>query len=652
MNTNFLSKAALIVLLVATSLVAFWRYEVTVVEPHQSALLTSFRNNVISRDQLRNLLESVKDAQNGVSQILADAKVTEYNADQLQAALENINTADSRLLAGTQESVARLNNDIKEFLAITNQLGLFETKTQEFILGFAGYFQSFENDIKFWQKDSATAILQQVPVNKISVDNLLQKIDVLKNIIPELDEFKQKLQGISASVDQWVDAINAAPTVEEKQILFMTKQSLLKSYPDLFNTFDGYVLDTLDQEKVNVQQIATEILSSMSAIQKPLQEKLGALDNSIQTQIQQAQKQERQFRDLKRISVVGTFVVLLGLFAGLVIFTIRFQEGFNLFKYQTAKASEDSKELISLLKDQSGLVVANFELNQAYEEGLTKVSEGFNGRQIRLQNIDQLVRDTDSLVNESRNNFQTIKEEFYNTEKISQEIVQLTVALEGVALQMSVIAERAMLNVAGNHQQAVGKQDTIDELKYLSSRIRHAVSCTHDALDARKDTISDAKTKFTLIEKNMDHMTENARQALKEIAAARLDHSQEVSRVNEILASAKTKSMQIADEITALNRQVSDFSILTKHLDALHELAVKASALNAQSLLVDEKQEPNAATFVSSSKKMNEYIQEYFTKVFENGTLKANVKTSEIDSLVQTSPQKSASRINEIISKS
>ncbi|MBL8012744.1 MAG: hypothetical protein JNN05_02745 [Candidatus Omnitrophica bacterium] len=519
-------------------------------------------------------------------------------------------------------------------------------------MGFAGYFQSFENDIKFWQKESASAILEQTPVNKLPVDKLIQRIEVLKNIIPELDEFEQKLQGISTSIAQWVEAINAAPTVEEKQILFMTKQFLLKSYSDLFNTFDGYVLDTLDQEKVNVQQIATEILSAMAAIEKPLQEKLGALDNSIQTQIQQAQKKEKQFRDLKRISVVGTFVVLLGLFAGLVIFTIRFQEGFHLFKYQTAKASEDTRELISLLKDQSNLVVSNFELNQAYEDGLNNVVEGFAGRQIQLQNIDQLVRDTDSLVTDSKNNFVAIKEEFYNTEKISQEIVQLTVALEGVALQMSVIAERAMLNVAGNHQQAVGKQDTIDELKYLSSRIRHAVNCTHEALDARKDTISDAKTKFTVIEKNMDQMTENARQALKEIAAARLDHSQEVSRVNEILASAKTKSIQLADEITALNKQVSDFSILTKHLDALHELAVKASALNAQSLLVDEKQEPNAATFVSSSRKMNEYIQEYFTKVFENGTLKANVKKNEMDSLAQTSPQKSSSRINETVSNS
>ena len=213
-----------------------------------------------------------------------------------------------------------------------------------------------------------------------------------------------------------------------------------------------------------------------------------------------------------------------------------------LFSRQTFKASTDSRELASSLNDHAGLMVRNFDLTTTLKEGLQEASDGFTDRQLNLQNIDQLVRDTDLLVNESRENFLSIKEEFYNTEKVSQEIVALTGALNGVAQQMTVIADRAALNVTKKSKQADGKQDTIDELKYLSSRIRHAVGSTHDALEARKDKITEAKTKFDLIEQNMDQMTENTREALKQIALARLDHSQEESRINEILQSAKTKS--------------------------------------------------------------------------------------------------------------
>jgi uncharacterized membrane protein YgcG len=87
-------------------------------------------------------------------------------------------------------------------------------------------------------------------------------------------------------------------------------------------------------------------------------------------------------------------------------------------------------------------------------------------------------------------------------------------------------------------------------------------------------------------------------------------------------------------------------------LDALHELAVKASALNAQSLLVENKQEDQVAVLETSSRQMNDYIQEYFTKVFESDVLKSSVKKEVLDSgLSDTSSQEPASRIKETISK-
>jgi cell division protein FtsB len=155
-----------------------------------------------------------------------------------------------------------------------------------------------------------------------------------------------------------------------------------------------------------------------------------------------------------------------------------------------------------------------------------------------------------------------------------------------------------------------------------------------------------------LIEKNMNQMTDNTREALTEIARARLDHSQEASRINEILDSAKAKGRQIADEINALNQQIRDFSVLSKHLEALHELALRASALNAQSLLVENSDPQTVPAIESSSRRMNDYIKEYFTKVFESDVLKSSVKDEQIgfdDGLSQAPSQKPSSRIEETI---
>ncbi len=653
MNINFLNRAAIIVLLVATCLVAFWRYEVTVVQPRQSALLTSFQTDIRNRDFLKDKLHDLKNIRTGIELIASESKLDESPVILVEKALNNLKSADPRQLAGTQKVIKQFDADVAEFLKITNQLERYEVKTKEFINGFHDYFQSFENEVERWKKDAAGAILNSAEVtNTIPVEALTQKIDTLQKIIPELAAFEQKLLNLQGDLNHWIAEINTAPTIEEKQAVFSQKQYILKAFADHFETFNGYVLKTLEQEQVNGRQIANQILNSMDVIEKPLQERYGSLNNAVDTLVIQAKIQERQYQDIKRVVVVGTFVILIGLFLVLAVFMFRFEKGMNLFNRQTAKASEDSKELVASLQDHSNLIMDNFELTKVYKDGLENVAQGFADRQINLQNVDQLVRDTDLLVQESRTNFLTIKEEFYYTEKVSQEIVQLTGALDGVAQQMTVIAERAILNVANNHQQAVGKQDTIDELKYLASRIRHAVRSTHDALENRKDKINEAKAKFELIETNMNQMTDNTRQALKEIALARLEHSQEVSRINEILDDAKSKSLQIAEEITALNNQIRDFSVLSKHLQALHELAIKASALNAQSLLVETKQQDESAeVLVKSSRQMNDYIQEYFTKVFESDVLKPAIKKEALESgLSETSAQEPAPRIKETIS--
>lgn len=651
MNISFLNKAALITLLIATILVAFWRYEVTVVQPQQNALLTSFQSALNDRDKLQEVVQGLKEVRGGIDRIADQAKLDDNSITSLQNSLSGVTHSDPRLLANTQGSLGQFESDIIEFLKITNQLSLYEIKAKEFTDGFSVYFRMFDNDVERWKEAAITAMINSTEVpNTIPVAGLIQKIATLQKIIPELGIFEQKLQDLQGAVDQWVKDINAAATIEEKQAIFGQRQYILKSFTDVFATFNGYILKTLEREQANVRQIAQQIQNSIAFIEQPLQERFGSLNNKIDTQIIQAKIRERQYLDLKRANVAMAFVLLIGLFIGMASFAFRFERAAALFKQQTIKASKDSKELVASLNDHSDLIVSNFELSRNLKEGLEEVNEGFTDRQLNLQYIDQLVRDTDLLVKESRESFVGIKDEFYNTEKVSQEIVQLTGALDGVAQQMTLIAERAVQNVASNPQQASNKQNTIDELKYLSSRIRHAVVCTQDALETRKEQINEAKVKFDLIEKNMDQMTENTREALKEIALARLDHSQEASRINEILETAKTRSFQIAEEINGLNRQVRDFSVLSKHLDALHELAVKASALNSESLLVEAKDPQVVPVLETSSRRMNDYIKEYFTKVFESDVLKPSINADSIDSgLSKTSSPEDASRIKETI---
>src|SRR6185503_7442139 len=105
------------------------------------------------------------------------------------------------------------------------------------------------------------------------------------------------------------------------------------------------------------------------------------------------------------------------------IYAFRFERGVALFQQQTMKASEDSKEIVASLNDHAGSMIRNFELARTFKDGLEEVAENFTDRQLNLQHIDQLVRDTDLLIKESRENFQSIKEEFYGTEKVSHEIV-------------------------------------------------------------------------------------------------------------------------------------------------------------------------------------------------------------------------------------
>lgn len=654
MNISFINKIALGVLLVATCIAVFWRYEVTVIQPRQNVAMASFHQDLRDREKLKEILGRFKDLRVGVERITSEGKLNEEVVVELQNSLSAISSLDPRLLGRSQSNIKAVEADINEFLKITNQVSLYEAKVKEFTGKFAVHFQVFENDIENWKKTSAgTMMVGGEVLNTLPVSDIIQKISTLQKIIPELSAFEKKLKDLQTGLEQWTKGINAAADLETKQAVFGQGQYLLKAFPSLFATFNTYMTKTLEKESANVRQIGIQIIESIESIEQPLREEFGSLNNGIETQIIQARTKEYQYRELKRAATLCTFVVLIFLFFGMTIYAFRFERGLAFFKKQAEKASDDSKEITASLNDHAGSMIRNFELARTYKDGLEEVAENFTDRQLNLQHIDQLVRDTDLLIKESRENFQSIKEEFYNTEKVSQEIVQLTGALNGVAQQMTLIAERATQNVATNSQQAEGKQNTIDELKYLSSRIRYAVGSTHSALETRKDKIDEAKEKFDLIEKNMDQMTDNTREALKEIALARLDHSQEASRINEILESAKVKSHQIADEINVLNRQIRDFSVLSKHLDALHELAVKASALNAQSLMVDTKDSEAAPVLETSSRRMNDYIQEYFTKVFESDVLKPADKDVPVDSgLSEASSQKPASRIEQTVNNS
>lgn len=653
MKISFINRSALCVLLVAACLAAYWRYDVTVVQPRKEVSIRSFNANLQDREAINANLRRLKDIRAGVANVADLGRVSDAIVAPIQNLLTEILSSQDRHLAGTRKAFEGLSKDVDDFLKITNQLNLYEEKIKEFGERFSSYFQEFDSEILVWTDQTAKAIMAGEGVfNSLPFDGIMLRIATLQKIIPELDVFGQKLQDLKGNIDLWVNEMNTAQTLEEKQMIFGQKQYLFKGFEELFGTFNGYLLKTLERENDNVRTIASQINASVDVIEQPLLERFGAMNNVIETQVIQNKIKERQDQDLKRILFAGLVLALTGLFLAMAIYGFRFERGLAIFMRQTFKASTDSKEITTALSGHATDMIRNFELAKTYRDGLEETSAGFTERQLNLQRIDQLVRDTDYLVKESRENFLVIKEEFYNTEKVSKEIVHLTGALEGVAQQMTVIAERAALNVASNDQQAVGKQDTIDELKYLSSRIRHAVGSTHIALESRKDKIDDAKERFELIEMNMNQMADNTREALTEIACARLDHSQEASRINDILESAKAKGRQIANEINSLNKQIRDFSVLSNHLEALHELALRASALNAQSLLVESSDAQTVPAIESSSRRMNEYIKEYFTKVFESDVLKSSVKDEHIgfdDGLSQAPSQKPSSRIEETI---
>ncbi|GEM_PF-3754104 len=642
MNISFQNKVALGIIAVTACLVAVWHYEIKTVQPRQHQLVISLQSDLHERGELEGILQDFQSIRSSVERVAAQGRVDDSVVTSIQHALTDIAKADLQPSTGTQGSIEELETDINDFLKITNQLDLYENKIKQFTDGFALYFQDFSKGIASWKETAIETIAAGGQVtNTLPFAALSQKISVLEKIISEYDTFKQKLQSLEIGFNRWVEDINAAVTVDEKQAIFGQRQYLLNGLPELFRTFNGYALKTLEKERENVSQIAKQIGTLIATVQTPFQDQFGVKNNAVQTQISLAQYKDREYRVLKKVIVGAIFVVLIVLFFVMIIFSFRFEQGMALFKKQTFKAAQDSRQLGSSLNDHTTLIIKNFDLSRALNESLEQTSDGFAQRQLNLQHVDRLVRDTDVLIKESQENFSNIKQEFYNAQKVSQEIVHLTGALEGVAQQMTSIAERASLNAPDKTQETDGKQNTIDELKYLSGRIRYAVGATHTALDARKDEINETKAKFDSVEKNMTQMAENTHEALRGLALARLDHSAEANRINEILETAKTTSRAIASEIEALNKQISDFSVLGKHLDALHELAVKASALNAQSLLVEEK----SPAQLQGSQRMNDYVQEYFKKVFETASSKS---TTSIDLLA---PNQTPDRSNDSPSK-
>lgn len=629
MNISFHNKMAWGIIIVAACLVAVWRYEVNVIQPQNQQMIASLQNDLRERGELKDLIQSFQDIRNSVERVAAQGRVDDSVVVSIQRSLTDIGNARYQPSASTQDLLHQLEADINEFLKITNQLDLYEGKIEQFTDGFSLYFQDFNKAIVSWKEMAVETIAVGGEItNTLPFTALSQRVSTLEKIIPEYDTFTQKLQSLEIGFNRWIEEINAAATIDEKQAAFGQKQYLLNGLPELFATFNGYALKTLERERENVSQIARQIGASIAAVQVPFQEQFGVRNNAVQTQITLTEYKEKEFRVLKKVIVSVMFVVLIGLFIAMAVYSFRFELGMTLFKKQTLKAARDSRQLAASVNDHTTLIIKNFDLSRTLKESLEQTSDGFAKRQLNLQHVDRLVRDTDVLIKESQESFLNIKQEFYNTEKVSQEIVLLTGALEGVAQQMTSIADRAALNLPENAQEADGKQSTIDELKYLSGRIRHAVSSTYIALDARKEKINETKARFESIEENMVQMTENTKEALRGIALARLDHSEEASRISEILENAKNTSRAIANEIDALNKQVSDFSVLGKHLDALHELAVKASALNAQSLLVEEK---GMASSAQSSQRMNDHVQEYFKKIFE-ATAKPTA-TNRVDTL-------------------
>jgi hypothetical protein len=618
MNISFHNKVAFGLIALACVLVWMWRYEFRIEDPRHKALISSVQNDLHERDRLSGALVELKVTQGAIERIAVQGEVDNSADESLSRSLGSLQAIGDKIFTAEENPFKQLNADVTEFSKIAAQLALYEGKVDEFISGFRVYFQTLEQSAQQW-KDAAEVTIATggTVAGTISFSELDLKLSVLEKAIPEFNNLKQRVKVLESGYDQWVRDINAADNVAEKQAAFTQKQFLLKGIPELSGTFNEYIEKSVERERANVELIAQQIVASLGDIQRQVEEKFAVKNNSIQTVMAQTKYRDDQYRKIKYGVTAFIFAGIIVFFFGMTIYSFRFEKGLAIFKRKTFEAAQTSREISSALKDNSALAAGNFDLANTLKEGLADVAGGFLARQNNLQHIDHLVRDTDALIKESHENFTHIKDEFYNSEKISQEVVHLTGALEGVALQMTTIAEA----IASNPQPVEGKEKTIDELKYLAGRIRYSVNATHTTLNSRAAKIEEAKAKFTLIENNMTQMTENTKQALRSLALARLDHSEEVNRINEILENAKTTSRVIVKEIETLNKQINDFSLLSKHLAALHDLAVKASALNAQSML-PEAAEVNAT--VATSQRMNSYVQEYFKKIFENTALQAD----------------------------
>jgi hypothetical protein len=626
MNISFHHKVALGLLLLATFLVVAWRHDFRAEDPRHAALVSSLQNNLRDRDELTHVLESLGTIRGSIERVAAQGKLDENVGVSVNETLGGLVATGETIFAGQDNPFKQLNADIGEFFKIAGQLALFESKLDEFSSGFNTYFATFNKTAERWKQTTQAAIAESKTVtNTLPFAELDQKVGTLEKVLPEFDSFKTRLQSLNQGFDQWAKEINAASSVAEKQAIFAQKQYLLNGIADLFSSFNSYVQNSAGRERGNVQQIAHQIVGSVTDLQSQVQDKFAVKNNAVQTILAQTKYKDDQYRKVKYAVAGITFAAIILFFFGITIYAFRFEKGLAIFRRKTFEAAQASREVSASLQENAAVAAQTFDLTRTLKEGLADVSQGFLARQGNLQHIDQLVRDTDALIKESHQNFTQIKDEFYNAEKVSQEIVLLTGALEGVAKQMTSVAERVIADPAATTEEAQGRAKTVDELKYLAGRIRYAVNATTQTLDGRTAQIEEAKTKFTLIENNMVQMTENTRQALRGLALARLDHSEEVNRINEILENAKNTSRVIVSEIDALNKQINDFSVLSKHLAALHELAVRASALNAQSLLADQNIAAETETS-TSSQRMNVYIQEYFKKVFENPALKADVE--------------------------
>ena len=132
MNISFINKIALGVLLVATCIAVFWRYEVTVIQPRQNVAMASFHQDLRDREKLKEILGRFKDLRVGVERITSEGKLNEEVVVELQNSLSAISSLDPRLLGRSQSNIKAVEADINEFLKITNQVSLYEAKVKEF----------------------------------------------------------------------------------------------------------------------------------------------------------------------------------------------------------------------------------------------------------------------------------------------------------------------------------------------------------------------------------------------------------------------------------------------------------------------------------------------------------------------------------------